>query len=78
MLAIYIDEAGTVRKVQPVDAPLPDAFEEAARNAFLAARFRAGEREGRVVKSFIHIEVVFEERPESRGLALSGLGQSSH
>ena len=78
VLAIYIDEAGTVRKVQPVDAPLPDAFEEAARNAFLAARFRAGEREGRVVKSFIHIEVVFEERPESRGLALSGLGQSSH
>lgn len=78
VLAIYIDEAGTVRKVQPVDAPLPDAFEEAARNAFLAARFRAGEREGRVVKSFIHIEVVFEERPESRGLALSGLGQSGH
>lgn len=78
VLAIYIDEAGTVRKVQPVDAPLPDAFEEAARNAFLAARFRAGEREGRLVKSFIHIEVVFEERPESRGLALSGLGQSSH
>lgn len=78
VLAIYIDEAGTVRKVQPVDAPLPDAFEEAARNAFLAARFRAGEREGRVVKSFIHIEVVFEERPEPRGLALSGLGQSGH
>lgn len=78
VLAIYIDEAGTVRKVQPVDAPLPDAFEEAARNAFLAARFRAGERDSRPVKSFIHIEVVFEERPESRGLALSGLGQSSH
>lgn len=75
VLAIYIDEMGHVRKVHTEGESLPLAFEDAARNAFLSAQFRAGELEGRAVKSYIHIEVVFDEQPEARGLAVSSLGQ---
>lgn len=75
VLAIYIDELGHVRKVHTEGESLPLAFEDAARNAFLSAQFRAGELEGRAVKSYIHIEVVFDEQPEARGLAVSSLGQ---
>lgn len=62
-LAIYIDEHGHVRKVTPVQGELPMAFVEAARNAFLSARFQPGQLQGQAVKSFIHIAVVFEETP---------------
>lgn len=75
VLAIYIDEMGHVRKVHTEGESLPLAFEDAARNAFLSAQFRAGELEGRAVKSYIHIEVVFDEQPEARGLAVSSLSQ---
>lgn len=75
VLAVYIDEMGHVRKVHTEGESLPLAFEDAARNAFLSAQFRAGELEGRAVKSYIHIEVVFDEQPEARGLAVSSLGQ---
>lgn len=74
VLAIYIDEMGHVRKVHTEGESLPLAFEDAARNAFLSAQFQAGELEGRAVKSYIHIEVVFDEQPEARGLAVSSLG----
>lgn len=76
VLALYIDELGQVRKVRTEGEALPQAFEEAARNAFLSAQFRAGELGGRAVKSYIHVEVVFDEQPEARGLAASALGQS--
>lgn len=62
-LAVYIDEHGHVRKVEPVKGELPAAFAEAARNAFLSARFQPGEQGGQAVKSFIHVAVVFEEAP---------------
>lgn len=78
VLAVYIDELGHVRKVRTEGEALPLAFEDAARNAFLSAQFRAGELEGRTVKSYIHVEVVFDEQPEARGLAVSSLGRSTH
>lgn len=62
-LAIYIDEHGRVRKVTPVQGELPMNFVEAARNAFLSARFQPGQLQGQAVKSFIHVSVVFEESP---------------
>jgi hypothetical protein len=77
ILAIYIDEQGHVRKVRTEGEALPLAFEDAARNAFLSAPFRAGELDGRAVKSYIHVEVVFDEQPEARGLAASALGMTA-
>lgn len=62
-LAIYIDEHGHVRKVNTVEGELPAVFVQAARNAFLGARFQPGEQHGVAVKSFIHVAVVFEARP---------------
>lgn len=77
VLAVYIDELGQVRKVRTEGEALPLAFEDAARNAFLSARFRAGELDGRNVKSFILVEVVFDEQPEARGLSVSSLGHAT-
>lgn len=66
-LTLFIDEAGTVRKVMlvsPADAQdaLPAPFLEAAREAFLQARFAPGERQGTAVKSRIDVEVSFDGR----------------
>lgn len=66
-LTLFIDESGTVRKVlvatpsNPEDA-LPAPFVEAAREAFLQARFTPGERQGKPVKSRIDVEVRFDDR----------------
>lgn len=65
VLTLFIDADGGVRRVRseparPGEADLPPVFEEAARQAFLAARFRPGERDGRPVKSRIRIAVEFE------------------
>lgn len=66
-LTLFIDEAGAVRKVllvSPADAQnaLPAPFVEAAREAFLQARFAPGERQGMPVKSRIDVEVSFDGR----------------
>jgi len=64
-LTLFIDEAGAVRKVALADASdagLPPPLIEAAREAFLQARFAPGEREGTAVKSRIDIEVSFDDR----------------
>ena len=64
-LTLFIDEAGAVRKVASADgsdAGLPPPLVEAAREAFLQARFAPGEREGAAVKSRIDIEVSFDDR----------------
>lgn len=69
-LTLFIDETGAVRKVlvltpaKPEDA-LPAPFVEAARVAFLQARFSPGERQGVPVKSRIDIEVRFDDREAS-------------
>ncbi len=63
-LSLFIDEAGRVARVR-VDGPaLPPELEQAARTAFMGARFRAGAVDGRAVKSLIRIEVVFDVRPQ--------------
>jgi protein TonB len=64
-LSLFIDEAGTVRQVAivPTDPPLPPAMQDAARNAFLQARFAPGQRQGAIVRSRIDIEVTFDDRP---------------
>lgn len=62
-LAIYIDENGHVREVEPLGQGFRQDLFEAARQAFLAARFRPGEVNGRAVKSFIRVTVASEESP---------------
>jgi outer membrane biosynthesis protein TonB len=60
VLALFIDESGAVRRVR-LDGPmLPPALDAAARNAFLNARWQPGQVDGRLVKSLIRVEVVFE------------------
>ncbi|RZI84647.1 MAG: hypothetical protein EOP38_08230 [Rubrivivax sp.] len=62
-LALFIDEAGVVRRVR-IDGPsLPKALEDAARDTFLQVHFRPGELNGQQVKSLIRIEVVFDNTP---------------
>jgi hypothetical protein len=60
-LAVYIDEHGTVRRVEPLDDALTSPALDAARVAFLAARFQPGERKGQPVRARIEVEVNFEE-----------------
>jgi periplasmic protein TonB len=60
-LSLFIDETGSVVRVRVDRGPLPPALEDAARKAFVQARFRPGEHaEHGVVKSRIRVEVVFE------------------
>lgn len=61
-LTLFIDEHGTVQRILVLDQSLPPPFQEAARNAFLQTRFAPGERAGRVVRSRIDVEVVFDAR----------------
>ncbi len=62
-LALFIDEAGTVRHVRIDGAPLPPALEEAARSAFLNARFTPGELNGAPVRSLIRVAIRFDTEP---------------
>lgn len=63
VLALYIDESGRVRRVRVDGEPLPPALEQAARESFLAARFKPGELDGMRVKSLIRVEITFDSRP---------------
>jgi len=65
-LTLFIDETGRVARVRVDGASLPAALEDAARRAFTGSQFRAGEVDGRSVKSQIRIEVVFDNRPVDR------------
>ncbi len=62
-LAIYIDEHGTVRRVEALDSALVPAMVEAARSAFLSARFLPGERSGQAVRTRMEVEVDFDAGP---------------
>jgi periplasmic protein TonB len=77
-LTLFIDETGRVARVRVDGDALPPALEEAARAAFVNARFRAGESQGRIVKSRIRIEVVFDSRPPApeRSAALAAAPRS--
>jgi periplasmic protein TonB len=60
-LTLFIDESGVVVRVKAEGNSLPSPLEEAARNAFMRARFRPGElTDLGAVKSRIRVEVVFE------------------
>ena len=63
VLALFIDEEGVVQGIEAQEPHLPSAFERAARDAFMAARFSPGELNGRAVKSRIRVEVVFDSTP---------------
>lgn len=57
---VLIDEAGAVERVEILDADPPGYFEEAARRAFLAARFTPGMKQGRPVRVQMTLELNFE------------------
>lgn len=60
ILSLFIDEAGRVQHISSDEPQLPPAFEQAARDAFMAAEFSPGEVEGRAVRSRLRVEVVFD------------------
>lgn len=51
VLRLWIDESGSVAKVEPVNSELPAIFAEAAARAFMQAEFRPGRKNGLAVKS---------------------------
>lgn len=63
-LALYIDERGHVRRTEPIGERLEAAFERAANNAFLQARFTPGQLGPHVVRTRLVVEVAFEALPE--------------
>jgi TonB family protein len=58
-MRLYIGESGRVDAIDIVEAEPAGAFEAAAAEAFAAARFRPGYRNGRSVKSQLSLEVLF-------------------
>jgi protein TonB len=58
-LLLLIDETGRVHDSAVVDAQPANTFEEAALEAFRAARFRPGQRDGRSVRSRVLVRVMF-------------------
>lgn len=73
-LALYIDERGHVRRTEPIGERLEAAFERAANNAFLQARFTPGQLGPHVVRTRLIVEVAFESLPaqdaEARGVRI--------
>ena len=65
-LTLFIDEHGNVARVIVARSELPDAFVQAARDAFEPAKFRPGEVDGTPVKVRMVIDVEFEDRGERR------------
>ena len=57
LLLVLIDEIGTVKEVSVVEAEPPNAFEDDAQRALLAARFAPAYRNGRAVRSRVLIAV---------------------
>lgn len=69
VLSLFIDEQGQVLRVRVDGAPLPPAMEAVAVQAFLATRFKPGERDGQAVRTRLRVAVNFDAglRVESRG-----------
>lgn len=59
VLRLYVSEQGEVEKMVVVSAEPPGLFEKSALDAFAAARFTPGIRNGVPVRSLIAIEVLF-------------------
>ena len=59
VLRLYIDETGAVDAVAAESADRTGDFEAAAREAFAAARFLPGIKDGAPVKALVRVEVLF-------------------
>lgn len=71
VITLYIDEHGVVRRVEPKDQTLAPAMVQAARDAFLQARFQPALRQQAPARVQIDIEVQFdppEAHPGNRSL----------
>jgi len=60
-MRLYISERGSVDAIDVTDAEPAGEFEQAARHAFVEARFRPGYKDGIAVRSQIALEVRFGE-----------------
>lgn len=58
-LTLFIDDAGTVRRVRIDRSDAPPELQDAALQAFQSARFLPGELYGRPVRSRMRVEVEF-------------------
>lgn len=63
VLSLFIDEHGLVQRMEADAASLPEALEQAAREAFMAVQFAPGEIDGTAVKSRVRVEVIFDDMP---------------
>jgi hypothetical protein len=63
ILSLFIDEHGRVQRIEVDAAMLPEAFEQAVRDAFMAAQFTPGEIDGTAVRSRVRVEVIFDDTP---------------
>jgi len=63
VLAVYVDEDGTVAHVRIHGGSLPPAFERAALDTFARARFHPGRVGDTAVKSRLLVEVEFANEP---------------
>jgi periplasmic protein TonB len=64
-LLLLIDELGMVVKASVVEADPPGYFEEAAIEAFRSILFTPAERDGKVVKSRLVVQVSFDAKTDS-------------
>lgn len=64
-LLLLIDELGMVVKASVVEADPPGYFEEAAVEAFRSVLFTPAERDGKVVKSRLVVQVSFDAKTDS-------------
>jgi hypothetical protein len=70
-LTLFIDEEGNVARVVVGSTELPDAFVQAAKDAFEPAKFRPGLIDDTAVKVRMVVDVEFEDRGEKRPKAQS-------
>jgi len=63
VIRLYIDEKGSVERVETLRADPPGYFERSAERAFRAARFTPGMKGGHAVKTKMTIEVSYDSPP---------------
>ncbi len=66
VLRLWIDENGSVVKVEPVSSDLPPIFIEAAARAFMQADFRPGRKNGFAVKSKVDTALFYPSRSSNQ------------
>ena len=59
-LSLFIDETGSVRRVEIETEDLPEPLRIAVRDVFMSAEFQPGELDGRPVRSRLRVEVSFD------------------